>query len=165
MNKQMEIPKEVHTARERLAVTMKHANDELIVYRKKASRATRSVNVAIGAQILFGALTTGISAATTGRQSSIATSILGGLSTLAASYLAKARGSGEPESSKTRSRELQHFLRDAEAFLLDHGDATDHQFDEQIADFRRRFEEILGNDPKYRVLADPDKRQRGPLSV
>ena len=123
---------------------------------------------------MFGALTTGVAAATTGRQvgvsqavlsvsgrsyspsalqTSIATSILGGLSTLAASYLAKARGSGEPDTSAKRARELESFLRDLQAFMLDHGHLTSSaeggtqaaQHEAMVARYRRRFEEIMGN--------------------
>lgn len=50
-----------------------------------------------------------------------AVAALGGLSTVLASYLAKARGSGEPESSTIRMRELNTFLREINTFVLDHG--------------------------------------------
>ena len=46
---------------------------------------------------------------------------LGAISTILASYLAKVRGSGEPEFSTIHARELNTFLRDIEAFILDHG--------------------------------------------
>ena len=133
-----------------------------------------ALNAAIGAPVVFGALTTGVAAATTGKQvsfsqsvilvsgcayspsalqTSIATSILGGLSTLAASYLAKARGSGEPERSAKRARELESFIRDLQAFMLDHGHLTSsaaggtqaEQHEAMVARYRRRFEEIMGN--------------------
>ncbi|KAI0739620.1 hypothetical protein C8Q80DRAFT_1274678 [Daedaleopsis nitida] len=104
-----------------------------------------ALNAAIGAQVMLGALTTGVAAATTGRQTSIATSILGGLSTLAASYLAKARGSGEPEWSTRRAQDLSSFLRDCEAFELDYGHKVGPEHDDMINRYRRRFEEIMGN--------------------
>ena len=142
-----------------------------------------ALNAAIGAQVVLGALTTGVAAATTGkqvsgaslrpvdlrslvltfscpsphptpphRQTSIATSILGGMSTLAASYLAKSRGSGEPEASALRARELDSFIRDLEAFMLDHGHLTggagggvQPEYEAMVARYRRRFEEIMGN--------------------
>lgn len=47
--------------------------------------------------------------------------VLGGTSTILASYLAKVRGSGEPEMSSIRSRELDSFLREVDAFVLDQG--------------------------------------------
>jgi hypothetical protein len=43
------------------------------------------------------------------------------MSTALASYLAKARGSGEPEFSNLRSRELSTFIREVQAFVLDKG--------------------------------------------
>ncbi|KAH9939654.1 uncharacterized protein BXZ73DRAFT_43677 [Epithele typhae] len=104
-----------------------------------------SLNIAIGAQVVLGALTTGVAAATTGRQTSIATSILGGMSTLAASYLAKARGSNEPEASQRRVQDLESFVRDCEAFVMDHGHLVTSDYDWMIDRYRRRFEEIMGN--------------------
>ena len=38
-----------------------------------------------------------------------------------ASFLAKARGSNEPDFSNLRSRELSTFIREAEAWTMDHG--------------------------------------------
>lgn len=95
--------------------------------------------------MLLGALTTGIAAATTGRATSIATSILGGLSTIAASYLAKTRGTGEPEASIARYKDLEQFQRDCQAFILDRGHLTGDEYDPMINGFRHRLEEVLGN--------------------
>lgn len=78
-------------------------------------------------------------------QTSIATSILGGLSTLAASYLAKSRGSNEPEESTRKAQDLKSFIRDCEAFKLDCGHMYGQSQDHMINRYRRRFEEILGN--------------------
>lgn len=47
--------------------------------------------------------------------------VLGGVSTILASYLAKVRGSGEPEFSSIRGRELSSFLREVHAFVIDDG--------------------------------------------
>ena len=47
--------------------------------------------------------------------------VLGGVSTILASYLAKVRGSGEPEFSSIRARELNSFLREIRAFVVDDG--------------------------------------------
>ncbi|EJF60823.1 hypothetical protein DICSQDRAFT_13100, partial [Dichomitus squalens LYAD-421 SS1] len=75
--------------------------------------------------------------------------ILGGMSTLAASYLAKARGSNEPEASTIRARELESYIRDLQAFVLDHGHlagpAVGPEHEAMIARYRRRFEEIMGH--------------------
>lgn len=45
----------------------------------------------------------------------------GGLSTMAASYLARTRGSNEPELSISRTKDLEQFIRECEAFQLDFG--------------------------------------------
>lgn len=78
-----------------------------------------------------------------------------------ASYLAKARGSGEPEFSRLRARELDTFVREVEAWTMDKGplfassslDPHSHvygsghsigsEFDNQINMFRVRFEQII----------------------
>ena len=74
------------------------------------------------------------------------TAILGGFSTVVASYLARARGSNEPELSITRVKDLDQYLREVNAFILDHEDATgDKKLDEEVERFRRRFEALLGN--------------------
>ncbi|KIJ19699.1 hypothetical protein PAXINDRAFT_69621, partial [Paxillus involutus ATCC 200175] len=72
----------------------------------------------------------------------------GGLSTMVASYLARARGSNEPELSITRVKDLEQFLRESKAFQMDHA----HEYgshanglDGRLEDLRRRFEELLGN--------------------
>lgn len=81
-------------------------------------------------------------------QASIATSVLGGMSTLAASYLAKARGSGEPEASDAMVAELASFVRDCSACVLDRGHLVGGAHDDVVREFRERFEAILGNRPK-----------------
>ncbi|KZP22844.1 hypothetical protein FIBSPDRAFT_952414 [Athelia psychrophila] len=78
-------------------------------------------------------------------QAAIVTSILGGVTTVVASYLARMRGSREPELSLARTKDLDHFIREAEAFQLDHGQTTDASKDAEVEEFRRRFEEMLGN--------------------
>ena len=62
-----------------------------------------------------------------------------------ASYLARARGTNEPQNSEQLASDLQKFLRDIRAFIEDHGDAEGHEYDNQITAFRERFEELLGN--------------------
>jgi hypothetical protein len=87
-----------------------------------AARMTEmALTAAIGAQVVLGALTTGLAAATHGRTSSIIVSVFGGASTCVATYLARVRGSGEPEISKQRERDLNHFLREVDAVILDKG--------------------------------------------
>ena len=70
---------------------------------------------------------------------------IGALATLVASYLARARGSNEPEVSLTRAKNLDQFIRECRAFQMDHGHVTGNQFDEDLIGFRHRFEELLGN--------------------
>lgn len=103
------------------------------------------LNIAIGLQVILGALVTGLSSVVTPKRAGIVTSVLGGLSTLVASYLARMRGSGEPEVSLARTKDLSHFIRNVEAFQQDYGMLTDHSQDEKLNEFRRRFEELLGS--------------------
>jgi len=79
-----------------------------------------------------------------------------------ASYLASVRGSGEPEYSTIRARELNTFIREVRAFVLDHGlssilqaqpaihnysgHVTGPEHDIQIIMFRERFELIIKTD-------------------
>ncbi|EDR06024.1 uncharacterized protein LACBIDRAFT_329249 [Laccaria bicolor S238N-H82] len=75
----------------------------------------------------------------------IATTVLGGLSTIVASYLARARGSNEPELSIARVKDLEQFIRECEAFKMDNGHVYGDKFDSALEDFRALFEELLGN--------------------
>ncbi|KAG2748892.1 hypothetical protein P692DRAFT_20874310 [Suillus brevipes Sb2] len=111
-----------------------------------------------GLQVLLGALTTGLAAALSGRQVSIGTTLLGGMSTLVASYLARTRGSNEPELSITRVKDLDQFLRDCLAFKMDHGHeygTTENGLNNKLEHLRRRFEELLGNADGQRKLSPP----------
>lgn len=76
-------------------------------------------------------------------------SLIGGLSTLVASYLARARGSNEPELSITRVKDLEHFIRECDAFQMDYGHVMTNEHDEQLFRFRSNFEELLGNANGY----------------
>ncbi|KAJ3746025.1 hypothetical protein DFH05DRAFT_1483439 [Lentinula detonsa] len=141
------------TVGERLLPTLKNAEAERANYALRAKMTGLALNVAIGLQVLLGALTTAISAATSGRQTSIAVSVLGGLSTLVASYLARARGSNEPELSTIRVKDLDEFIRECKAFEMDFGHLTGDTCDERLQKFRSRFEELLGNANGERRLA------------
>ncbi|KAH9974921.1 hypothetical protein BGW80DRAFT_1298975 [Lactifluus volemus] len=151
------------TIGERLQPTIDAATNERDKAVKRAKMTGYSLNVAIAVQVLLGALTTGLGAALSGKSSSIAISILGGASTLAASYLARARGSNEPEFSLLRARALNQFLREIYAFKLDHGHKLGHTFDERIDGFRFGLENILGN-PMASVTTTEDMgpRRDGP---
>lgn len=62
-----------------------------------------------------------------------------------ASYLARARGSNEPELSITRVKDLEQFIRECEAFQMDNGHTFGNRYDAELENLRRRFEELLGN--------------------
>ncbi|KAG2117201.1 uncharacterized protein F5147DRAFT_671715 [Suillus discolor] len=146
------------TIGERLRPTILHAESERERYAAKAKMTGWALNVAIGLQVLLGALTTGLAAALSGKQVSIGTSILGGMSTLVASYLARARGSNEPELSITRVKDLDHFLRDCLALEMDHGHqygTPENGLNLQLEYLRKRFEELLGNADGQRKLSPP----------
>lgn len=144
------------TIGERLAPTIANAERERAQYASKARITGLALNIAIGLQVLLGALTTGISAATSGKQTSIGISILGGLATMVASYLARTRGSNEPELSITRVKDLDQFIRDCLAFKMDSGhEYGTPELDARLDHLRRRFEELLGNADGQRKLAPP----------
>jgi hypothetical protein len=64
-----------------------------------------------------------------------------------ASYLARAKGSNEPDFSRNRARQLKHFLREIDAFILDHEYEVGEKWDEKINGFRLGLENMLGNHP------------------
>ncbi|KAF7361331.1 Carbamoyl-phosphate synth [Mycena sanguinolenta] len=138
---------------ERLDPTLGHAKEERKACEFKARMTGYALNTAIGLQVLLGALTTGVAAATSGRNTSIAISVLGGLATIVASYLARARGSNEPELSITRVKDLDQYIRECEIFILDHGHITSNEHDEELSKLRVRYEELLGNGNGERRLS------------
>lgn len=73
----------------------------------------------------------------------------GGMSTTVAAYIAQARGSGEPDLSKSRVKKLNQFLRECHAFVDDHGtdfaEKDDDPLNHQLHDLRKKFEDLLGN--------------------
>ncbi|KAF8151738.1 hypothetical protein B0H34DRAFT_728800 [Crassisporium funariophilum] len=143
------------TVGERLEPTLIKAMAEKQKYAFKAKLTGYALNAAIGLQIVLGTLTTGLSVVTTGRQTSIMTTILGGCSTIVASYLARARGSNEPELSITRVKDLEQFIRECEIFKMDHGHVLGDRHDHDLQTFRNRFEELLGNANGERRLSTP----------
>lgn len=119
-----------------------------------------ALNIAIGLQVLISALITGLSAvaknvrhyqfhhiffALSLVQPQVMTSVLGGAGTVVASYLARARGSNEPELSISRVKDLQRYIRECEAFVQDHGFETGHDYDDRIDRLREDYEHLLGN--------------------
>ncbi|KAL4071935.1 hypothetical protein V8B97DRAFT_1915489 [Scleroderma yunnanense] len=140
------------TVRYRIQETISEAEKERDFSAQKAKRTNFALNVAVGIQVMLGALLTGLSAVTVGRQTYVITSILGGVSTLVASYLARSRGSSEPELSIGRVKDLDHFLRDCRAFRTDYGHAIADQhndLEQKVEELRHRFEELLGNANGY----------------
>ncbi|KAF7986745.1 hypothetical protein HWV62_20316 [Athelia sp. TMB] len=152
------------TVGQRLDPTLEHARSEMAASERKGATFFRSLaqatsfderppamlngytlNTAIGMQVVLGALVTGLSSALPSGKAGITTAILGGISTIVASYLARMRGSREPELSLTRAKDLDNFIRDAEAFQLDFGEITDGSKNAELEEYRRRFEELLGN--------------------
>ncbi|KAG6885103.1 hypothetical protein C0993_005870 [Termitomyces sp. T159_Od127] len=134
------------TVGERLEPILLTAIAERDKYTLKAKMTGYALNIAIGLQVILGALTTGLaSVAATSHQTALATAILGGFSTITASYLARARGSNEPELSITRVKDLEQFIRQCEAFQMDHGQTLGNKYDKEVQDLRGRFEELLGN--------------------
>ncbi|KAF9064984.1 hypothetical protein BDP27DRAFT_1229579, partial [Rhodocollybia butyracea] len=133
------------TIKVRLKPTLDNARSECKKFDRKAKMTGYALNVAIGLQVLFGALTTAVSAGTSGKSTSIGLPVIGGMATLVASYLARARGSNEPELSIIRVKDLEQFIRECEAFEMDYGHLANHDHDAKLDQFRRRFEELLGN--------------------
>ncbi|KAF9647704.1 hypothetical protein BDM02DRAFT_3097683, partial [Thelephora ganbajun] len=107
------------TVQERIQPTLNSAIEERKKYKRRGRREGILINGAIALQVIAGAVTTGVAAGSKNVGTSVA--VLGGFSTALASYLAKARGSGEPELSNLRSRELNTFIREVEAFIMDKG--------------------------------------------
>jgi len=49
--------------------------------------------------------------------------------------------------SKQRAQQLNHFLREINAFKMDHGHEVGDKWDDRINGFRLGLERILGNQP------------------
>lgn len=153
--------------------SFKLVNDRLVdiihdaeTERRKCERRARmtglALNIAIAAQVLISALITGLSASTGARrvrifsanfeiclrlmtklQGQIVIPILGGVATLVASYLARARGSNEPELNISRTKDLRRFKRKCRALSQDRGLEEGHI--ESVEELRNEFESLLGN--------------------
>ncbi|KAF9483661.1 hypothetical protein BDN70DRAFT_873501 [Pholiota conissans] len=143
------------TVGERLDPTLLTAILEKDNYAWKAKTTGYALNAAIGLQVLLGSLTTGLSVVTSGRQAQVVTAVLGGLATVVASYLARARGTREPELSIARVKDLEQFIRECQAFKMDYGHIIDNQYDTDLRRLRERFEELLGNGNGDRKLSQP----------
>ncbi|KAI0259176.1 hypothetical protein BC834DRAFT_974500 [Gloeopeniophorella convolvens] len=123
----------------------------------QASWTMYSINIAIALQILLGALTTALGASLRGNSIRVSIAVLGSMSTLVASYLARTRGSNEPETSMIREHALSHYIRSVNAFILDHGHDLGHN--QRVDEFRGELERLLhASDPNARrsVIFDPE---------
>jgi hypothetical protein len=129
----------------RLKPTLKIARREKKKYERRAKWNGMFLNIALGLQLLLGALVTGLSAAVSPKHVGLTTSILGGMSTLVASYLARMRGSNEPQQSISKAQALDQFIRKCEAHLLDYGFDPASGEDEKVRNLREKLEGILGN--------------------
>ncbi|KZT31760.1 hypothetical protein SISSUDRAFT_664692 [Sistotremastrum suecicum HHB10207 ss-3] len=105
---------------ERLQPTLDTALQHQKQYSTQATAYAVVLNVCITLQILLGAMITAL-AAVASKHAGATTAVLGACSTLVATYLAKARSGGEPESSRGRSTELEKLIREIQAFILDFG--------------------------------------------
>ncbi|KII84750.1 hypothetical protein PLICRDRAFT_340772 [Plicaturopsis crispa FD-325 SS-3] len=153
-------PSQPRSIQDRLEPTLDVARRERNRYAKRAKATGYALNIAIGLQVVIGALITGLSAVTVGRQTSIMTAIMGGFSSIVASYLARARGSNEPELSIQRCKDLEQFIRECEAFQLDKGHlnpepGSECEEEKKLVELRDRFEELLGNANGERRMATP----------
>jgi len=154
-----------HTAGARLQFTVDSAIIKRSEYAANAKLMRNALNIAIGLQVLLGSLTTGLSAisASGGTSTAKSTTALGALATLVAAFLARARGSGEPELSNNRVEALDRFIRKCRAFQMDQGDITGNKYDQELTELRREFEEILGNvTDRASVPSDPQKKPDPP---
>jgi len=85
---------------------------------------------------------------------STAVSVLGGISTVISTYLAKARGDNEPEKSEALTKQLDQFIRELETFSMDRGhliptkdgeksSETEEEWENKIQWYRQRLEDLL----------------------
>lgn len=72
------------------------------------------------------------------------TSVLGGGSTIIASYLTRVRNSNEPETSNAQVCNLSKFVRECYAFVEDHEHDTGQEYDARMNELWNRMEEVLG---------------------
>ncbi|TDL20033.1 hypothetical protein BD410DRAFT_751440 [Rickenella mellea] len=157
----MDKPTGPSTVADRLGPTIKAAREEESKYKKRGQHLGWALNVALGLQVAINALITGLAAVTTGRHTQVMTSVLGGIGTVVSSYLAKARGSSELETSLSRADNLQTFARQCESFVLDHGNEIDGH-EETIKYYRQYFEELLGTGTGERKMGPTSTQSQPP---
>ncbi|KZS87887.1 hypothetical protein SISNIDRAFT_460485 [Sistotremastrum niveocremeum HHB9708] len=160
-----------HTVAARLAPVLDAARRTRQKASRKARHAEHSLNLAIGLQIVIGALTAGLSAVTPGRSTQIMNAILGIFATIVSGFLARMRGSGQPELSINTKRDMDKLIRDIEAFIVDWGHKTprftvaaetenpasveDQELAKRIDYFRREYGLLEANAHSKRQPAPP----------
>lgn len=135
-------PEKRRTVGERLESTLVVAKEEQAKYGQRAKLAGMAVNGAMFAQIIINALITGLSASTSNRNAQIGVSALGAIGTIVASFLVRVRGTREPERSVTHSQNLEKFIRELAAFILDEGLSRDRKWDSDVQRFRLEFDKL-----------------------
>ena len=74
------------------------------------------------------------------------------MTTLVASYLARMRGSTEPDQSIKRTDRLDHLIRAIYAFGLDYSRKSATEQETKLEEFRFKFEDIMRN-PNHTATA------------
>ncbi|EJU00193.1 hypothetical protein DACRYDRAFT_23177 [Dacryopinax primogenitus] len=104
------------------------------------------INLTILLQLLFAAAITVLSAVPGNH--SIATAVLGALTTLLAGLLARYRGTNQPERAGAHATAMRAFLAECEAFIDDYGDKAGPEYDAKIGELRFKYEIIEENAEK-----------------
>jgi len=133
--------------------TLRAARHQRKKTKSRANWYKYTINIAMGLQILLGALVTGLSIVVSPSHVGLTTSILGGISTVVSSYLARMRGTNEPQSSIDRVQELGEFIRKCEA-CIDDRLSKDDSLDPKIGEYRDEFEDILKGKTRKRKQSD-----------
>jgi len=76
----------------------------------------------------------------------------GAVTTLVASYLARMRGSSEPDQSVKRTDRLDHLIRAIQAFKLEYLRKSATEQETKLEEFRYWFEDIMRN-PNHTAAA------------
>jgi len=135
------------TVQRRLQPTIEVAKKRMEECHSKSKLVGATLNSAIGLQIVIGALITGLAVVTTGHGTSIMTAILGAFTTILSAFLARMRGTGEPERSKSSAKGFERFIRTCEAYILDFGEESgrEPQHFQKVNEFRQEFEDLEGS--------------------
>ncbi|KZT35159.1 hypothetical protein SISSUDRAFT_1051798 [Sistotremastrum suecicum HHB10207 ss-3] len=113
-----------HSVSSRLQKTLTSATATLTQATQTAQRVGWALNLAIGIQIILGALTAGLSALNPGRGTQVMNVVLGISTTVVSGFLARMRGNGEPDLSLSTKADMEKLIRDIQSFIDDWGDKT-----------------------------------------